>query len=51
MKAIAYYRVSTDLQDYNRQIQDIQTYCNKEGFNVVKEFAEKETGKNKKDLH
>lgn len=48
MKAIAYYRVSTDLQDYNRQIQDIQTYCNKEGFNVVKEFAEKETGKNKK---
>jgi site-specific DNA recombinase len=46
MKATTYSRVSTDLQDFNRQIEDIKTYCKNNGFSIIKEFAEKETGRN-----
>ena len=45
MKTIAYCRVSTDIQDFNRQIEDIKAYCKKENLELVKEFGEKESGK------
>ena len=44
MNAIIYARVSTDLQDFNRQIEDIKAYCNKENIEIISEFTEKESG-------
>ena len=45
MKAISYCRVSTDIQDFDRQIEDIRNYCIDTKLNLIKEFAEKESGK------
>ena len=47
MKAIIYYRKSTDSQDFTRQINDIANYCSKEGLEVVKEYSETESGTKK----
>lgn len=41
----SYSRVSTDVQDYDRQIADINAECKKEGFTIVAEFAEKMSGR------
>lgn len=47
MKAIIYARVSTNSQDYERQIADLRDYANKMGYEVVKEFSEKVSGAKK----
>jgi DNA invertase Pin-like site-specific DNA recombinase len=45
MKSVCYVRVSTDIQEYDRQIEDIRKYCNEANLELVKEFSEKESGK------
>lgn len=45
LDAIIYSRVSTDMQDYNRQIQDIKKYAASNGIRIVEHFEEKESGK------
>lgn len=44
MKVVIYARVSTNSQDYERQISDLREYANRMGYNVVKEFSEKISG-------
>ncbi len=44
MKAIAYYRVSTTFQDFNRQKEDIKVFCKKEGIKIEEHFSEYESG-------
>lgn len=48
MKAIIYSRVSTDNQDYERQIQDVTSYASKNNYEIIHHFEEKESGKVKK---
>jgi len=43
-KVIGYLRVSTDAQDYERQANLIQSYCDKENLEIVKLIKEKESG-------
>lgn len=50
MKAILYSRVSTDIQDYERQIEDMKSYASKHNLEIVNHFEEKESGKVKKRL-
>jgi DNA invertase Pin-like site-specific DNA recombinase len=45
-----YARVSTDIQDFTRQQEDIKKYCKANGYTIVQEFAEKESGKIKERL-
>ena len=45
MKAVGYVRVSTDIQDYNRQVEEIQNICLKHNYTLAETFAEKESGK------
>lgn len=40
-----YTRVSTDAQDYKRQVADIKKYCKANSYDILQEFCEKETGK------
>ena len=47
MKAVAYYRVSTDTQEYNRQRQDVIDECKRRKLNIQEEFGEKQSGKNR----
>lgn len=47
MKTIIYARVSTNGQDYERQISDLREYASKMGYTVVKEFSEKVSGAKK----
>ena len=47
MKTIIYARVSTNGQDYERQIADLREYANRMGYEVVKEFSEKVSGAKK----
>lgn len=44
MKTIIYARVSTNSQEYDRQIADLREYASKMGYEVVKEFSEKVSG-------
>ncbi len=44
MKTIIYARVSTNGQDYERQIADLREYAIRMGYEVVKEFSEKVSG-------
>lgn len=45
-----FIRVSSDKQDYSRQILELNNYCNQRGYNVVKTIATKITGsKTQKD--
>ena len=43
-KVVILGRVSTDKQDYQRQVVELQEYCNKVGWEVVKVFANKVSG-------
>ena len=43
-KVIIYARVSTTLQDYTRQLDELREYANKMDYEVVKEFQEKISG-------
>lgn len=46
IKAVAYYRISTDKQSFDRQQSDIQAYCNYKGYELSpKPFNEIESGK------
>ena len=45
--AVIYARVSTNGQDYERQLNDLRNYASRMGYNVVKEFAEKISGAKK----
>lgn len=47
MKTVIYARVSTNSQDYERQIADLREYASKMGYEVVKEFSEKVSGAKK----
>lgn len=44
MKVVIYGRVSTNVQDFNRQLNDLNKYCVKNGFQVIGEFAEQISG-------
>ena len=47
VKAVIYARVSTNGQDYERQLNDLREYANRMGYEIVKEFAEKISGAKK----
>lgn len=47
ISAVIYARVSTNGQDYDRQLNDLREYASRMGFVVVKEFAEKISGAKK----
>lgn len=50
MKVVIYARVSTNIQDYTRQTEELKEYAQKMGFKVVKTFEEKISGgKNNED--
>lgn len=45
--AVIYARVSTNGQDFERQLNDLREYASRVGYMVVKEFAEKISGAKK----
>jgi len=45
INCLCYVRVSTDIQDYNRQLDDISKFCRKNDFKIIETFSEKESGK------
>lgn len=47
MKVVIYARVSTNGQDYDRQLNYLRKYAAASGYEVVKEFAEKISGAKK----
>ena len=47
ISAVIYARVSTNGQDYDRQLNDLREYASRMGYEVVKEFAEKISGAKK----
>ena len=44
MKVVIYSRVSTQIQDYKRQTQELKEYSQKMGWEVLKTFEEKISG-------
>lgn len=46
-KVVILARVSTDKQEYQRQLAELRDYCTKVGWQVVKEFANKVSGARK----
>jgi DNA invertase Pin-like site-specific DNA recombinase len=44
MKVVIYSRVSTNLQDYKRQTEELKDYSNKKNYEVVNVFEEKVSG-------
>lgn len=40
MTVYAYYRVSTDMQDYENQKSGVVAYCKRQGFNIDKEVKD-----------
>lgn len=50
MKVVIYSRVSTTIQDYKRQTEELKEYASKMGYEVLKSFEEKISGgKNNED--
>ena len=47
MKAVIYARVSTNAQDYQRQLDELRSYADRMGYEVVREFSEKISGAKK----
>lgn len=47
MKVVIYARVSTNGQDYTRQLNDLRNYAAANSYEVVKEFSEKISGAKK----
>ncbi len=43
-KVCLFIRVSTQVQDYNRQISDLTAYCQQKGYYISKTIATKITG-------
>lgn len=46
MKAIGYARVSTDLQDFNRQLTQIEDHCRANNYELIEIYKETGSGKN-----
>ena len=49
MKAVILARVSTDKQEYNRQVVELTDYCDKMGYEVIRVFANKVSGAKKNE--
>lgn len=47
MRTVIYARVSTQSQDYDRQLSDLRVYAKRMNYTVVKEFSEKISGAKK----
>lgn len=47
IKVIIYARVSTMIQEYERQVEELKEYADKMGYQVVKTFSEKISGAKK----
>ena len=47
VKSVIYARVSTQGQDYDRQLHDLREYAFRQGYEVVREFSEKISGAKK----
>ena len=47
MKAVIYARVSTNAQDYHRQLDELHSFADRMGYEVVKVFSEKISGAKK----
>ena len=47
LKVCIYARVSTKIQDYDRQIDELRDHAKRMGYEVVKEFSEKISGAKK----
>lgn len=43
-KVVIYARVSTKVQEYDRQIEELRSYADRMGYEVVQEFSEKISG-------
>ena len=48
-KVVIFSRVSTDRQEYQRQLVELREYCAKAGWQVVREFASKISGAKRND--
>ena len=44
MKAVIYARVSTNTQDFQRQLDELRDYADRMGYTVVREFSETVSG-------
>jgi DNA invertase Pin-like site-specific DNA recombinase len=49
MKVVILARVSTDKQEYNRQVVELTDYCSKMGWDVAKVFTNKVSGAKKNE--
>ena len=49
MKVVILARVSTDKQEYNRQVVELSDYCSKMGWDVAKVFTNKVSGAKKNE--
>lgn len=49
MKVVLLCRVSTNLQDYNRQVNELTAYCQERGWDIEKIFANKVSGAKKNE--
>ena len=49
MKVVIFARVSTDKQEYNRQVVELTDYCDKMGYEVMRVFANKVSGTKKNE--
>lgn len=47
MRTVIYARVSTNAQDYERQLEELRAYAARNGYEVVKEYSEKISGARK----
>lgn len=47
MRAVIYARVSTNVQDYERQLDELRSYAARMGYEIVREFSEKVSGAKK----
>ena len=47
MNVVLLCRVSTNHQDYNRQVNELTEYCNKQGWTIQRVFANKVSGAKK----
>ena len=49
ISTVIYARVSTNSQDYQRQLEELREYANRMGYEVATEFAEKVSGAKRVD--
>lgn len=47
VRVVIYARVSTKVQEYDRQLDELRKYAEQMGYNVVREFSEKISGAKK----